>query len=179
MEVVLDTVVLSHLLRSPRVTVTRADETKRIDGLSTITRAMQKRVLRFVLDQQGGLQTEWEQTCGEEAVKQLINHWDQYSGVKLVTPMQSIRPSHASRRLRQLGFDGTIDKLIIRIALALHERIIVSIDPDFWDPSEQRRVGDPAGSVVSLLRNELTITVIILIAFIRMLIAKPQTASLN
>jgi hypothetical protein len=87
--------------------------------------------------------SEWERTCGP-AVKAFVIYCEQYDA---------------------------IDKLIVKIALATEDRIIVSGESDFWDPKKpnNRQIpGQANAPVARFFREQLEITVLTL----KMLLAK-------
>jgi hypothetical protein len=114
--------------------------------------------------------SEWERTCGP-AVKAFVIYCEQYGGIRLIENVGS-PGSAASRQLRRLGFgDDAIDKLIVKIALATEDRIIVSGESDFWDPKKpnNRQIpGQANAPVARFFREQLEITVLTL----KMLLAK-------
>lgn len=155
MEVVLDTVSLNHLLRAPR---------KR-PGTSTwetsLDAPMKKQKLKLTLDTVGGLLNEWEKTCGEEVVGVVMSRWEELRGIVLVDRPPTLS-SAASRKLRELGFDGTIDRLVLRLGLASKDHTVVSDDNDFWDPKSKTERGNPNAAVARFSREELGVAVTLL-----------------
>jgi hypothetical protein len=163
-EVVLDTVCLQHLLRRPRVRRARSGPRSKLE--TTLDGPIQNKSLRLVVDAARGLIGEWEQTCGREVVGVVINRWEIFGGIVVISDVPRI-PASVSKRLRHLGFAGTIDRLILRLALGAKDRTVVSNDTDFWDPSNTTRPGDPQAPVARLVRQELSVTVLLLITFVR------------
>ncbi len=163
-ESVIDSVVINHFLRksSPRG---KRKSQKELVPLVAIENAFKKRRLLVVVDKPRGIISEWEQTCGVEGVKQLVIKWTDLSGFRLVQPAGL--PAHAAKKLRKLGFNDVIDKLIVRCALrnGVHTTI-VSIDSDFWDPSNPHRVGYANTPVAAFLRKSFGLTVQITSTFL-------------
>ena len=162
MEAALDSVVVNHLLRKRRGSRSPGTST-RLDAF------MRNKLLRVGIDRDQAVVTEWETVAGPEAVRQLMIHWNDLGGVRVVIPIRSL-PRIVAQRLRQLGFQDTIDKLLLRIAVQLADRVVVSQDSDFWDPSLQGRrcpVGESRAPVPTLCRMELNVTILSLPQLIR------------
>ena len=129
------------------------------------------RKLKLALDVSKGLQSEWERTCGQQAIRAFVIYCEQYDGIH---PIQDpVSPGSAAfKQLRFLGFGSdTVDKLILKIALATTDRLIVSDESDFWDPKKpnDRHIrGQKNAPVARYCRENLQVTVWLL----RMLIAK-------
>lgn len=170
MDAVVDTVTLNHLLRKPKIPNPKNRTYKAIDSVITLGNAMQQGKLQLALDEGRGLLSEWEETCGEETVRALIIRWTDLNGIKFVKPHNAIQPRSVARKLTQLGFRDTVDKLVVRIALSLINRRVVSNDSDFWDPSQKVPVGNVSGPVVSLMKHQLGIRVMLLVTLIRSLL---------
>jgi hypothetical protein len=117
--------------------------------------------LRLALDLTRGLLTEWEQTCGAETVGVFIAKWEASGGIVLVQQLGRLPPK-AIVRLKRLGFRGTVDKLVLRIALAISGRTVVSRDSDFWDPARPQLVGRADACVTRFCREELGVTIVLL-----------------
>ncbi|GAH66670.1 unnamed protein product, partial [marine sediment metagenome] len=92
----------------------------------------------LVVDDRGGLIGEWFQTCGAEYVKNFLVRWEPFGAVTQVNAINSIGFPF-SRQLTQLGFKGTVDRLILRIAIVTDDKTVTSEDSDFWDPSQPKR----------------------------------------
>lgn len=146
-EAVLDSNVVNSISRSPKKPPN--------DALSS---AVEKRRLRVCADHGGGIVGEWMGTAKPDVVKNLIVHWQQFDGFRLIHPAKSL-PYSTSSALRRLNFRDTIDKLLLRTAMETADRRVVSNDPDFWDPGDRKRAGDPNAPVATLCRDELGITV--------------------
>jgi predicted nucleic acid-binding protein len=146
LEAVVDTNVVVSLSRTPTAPPN--------DGLSA---AIARRRLCVCADLQGGIVDEWERTAKRDVVQQLIVHWQQFKGWKLVAPVSL--PRSAARALEQLNFRDTVDKLILRTAASTTDRRVVSNDPDFWDPNNKGSVGDSSAPVARLCRSKLGIEV--------------------
>jgi len=84
--------------------------------------------------------------------------WTDLGGLHYLRSQPSL-PPQLRRRLTQLGFSDTIDRLIVAIALCTTDRHIVSEDSDFWDPRDPGRKGDPRAPVATLLDRDATISV--------------------
>lgn len=110
------------------------------------------------VDDAQGIVHEWERTANRDVVRQLIIHWQQYKGWKLVELHRSL-PVQVTRALRQLAFKDTGDKLILRTAYNTEDRRVISDDPDFWDPRDTRKKGDRRAPVAALCREQLGVTV--------------------
>ena len=159
MEVVLDTVSLNHLLRSPKSH--RPAGTGSPVYTTALDHPLRVRALTLLLDSSRALLTQWCDTCGYELVMALITKWDSYSSVRIITDPPRIG-HHCLKRLRGLGFDNPIDRLVVRICLASTDRTVVSDDSDFWDPAHPGARGSPQAPVALVLRSELDVTVVIL-----------------
>lgn len=157
-EAVLDSNVVNSISRKPTTPPNDA-----------ITKAIQRRKLQICADLGGGIVDEWQRTANRDVVRQLIVHWQQYKGWRLVEP--ATLPHKVARALPRLGFKDVVDKLILRTACATNDKHIVSNDPDFWDPlaDKDRCVGDPKAVVAEILREELHVTVSTLKAFVEQL----------
>ena len=137
MQVVIDTVSIQHLLRGIKPSARRGRKTPP----TALDKPIKQHKLALYIDTDGGLVDEWEQTCGTDTIQVLITYWASFGAVKSVIP-KPIERSY-SRKLSQLGFVDTIDRLILRIALATTDRRVISDDPDFWDPADKSRKGNP------------------------------------
>lgn len=146
-EVVLDSNTVNRVSREP--TSPPSDR---------LTRAIEGKRLQVCVDEAQGIVHEWERTANREVVRQLIIHWQQFKGWRLVELRRSL-PVQVTRSLRQLAFKDTGDKLILRTAYNTQDRRVISDDPDFWDPGDKRKKGDPRAPVAVLCREELGITV--------------------
>lgn len=158
-EVVLDANVINSISRKPTTPPNDA-----------ITKAVEKRKLRIVVDDAQGISDEWTRTANRDVVKQLIVHWQQYKGWGLVKPVTL--PKKVTRALQTLAFKDVIDKLIVRTASATFDKQIVTNDPDFWDPlsdKKQECIDDASAPVAKLLREELDVTVSSLVRFVEQL----------
>ncbi len=158
MEVAIDTVVISHLLRSPR----RAQGRQRAE--TSLDEHLRNGGLQIGIDRQRAIIHEWERTCGEEYVRNLAIMWESFGAFVIADPLGTIPPA-VSRRLRQRGFRDTIDKLLLKIAIAINDRVVVSEDGDFWDPQQHPPrgcIGDRNACVAQLLREECDVLVLTL-----------------
>ena len=155
MVVVLDTASFRRLTRG----VGMADSCTAIDP------ALERKCLKLAVDRAGSLIDEWRQTCGCELVEVLINHWEPLKALVVIDAPGAL-DQRARKRLNQLGFKDTIDKLVVRLACHTADRTIVSDDGHFWDPNPALK-GDPAGVTASTLARELDITVMVLATLIQ------------
>lgn len=153
-DVVIDTVAVHHVLRRPRRTSGVRRET-------VLDEHFKAGALRVVLDMSRGLLSEWERTCGRDAVGVILARWEGFRGVAFVREVGRISPA-IGKRLRQCGFKDTVDRLVLRISLATADRTIVSNDSDFWDPKSTGSLGDGAAPVATILRDQLNVTVLLL-----------------
>ncbi len=163
MEAAIDTVVISRLLRSPRTTKGQQRPGTALDEY------LRRGDLRIGLDRQRAVVHEWERTCGEEYVKILVTAWEGLRAFVIADPLGTI-PRGVSKSLRQRGFDDAIDKLLLKVAIAINARVVVSEDSDFWDPQDYSRdcIGDHNAYVAHLLREKCDVLVLTL----RQLLAK-------
>jgi hypothetical protein len=114
-----------------------------------------------VLDRAGGLQGEWIKTCGEELVAVVITKWDELEGISFADTPAKIH-HHIVKKLKVLGFNDTVDKLILRLAVETQDHTIVSDDNDFWDPKSTKKRGKPNAAVARLCREQLGIKITLL-----------------
>ena len=113
MWVVIDSVSLNHLLRKPKRA--QSSPRRKSPGLKTsLDNHLQIGTLRICLDSKDILKSEWEQTCGIEAIHILINHWSDLQGIILISKIPTLGTA-VSRKLRRLGFTDTIDKFILKL----------------------------------------------------------------
>ncbi len=157
MDAAIDTVVISHLLRRPR---TRGKQQR---AGTVLDEPLRRGDLRIGLDRQRAVVHEWGRTCGEEYIKILVTEWEGLGAFVIADPLGTI-PRGVSRRLRQRGFDDTIDKLLLRVAIAINDHVVVSEDSDFWDPKDHTRncIGDHNAAVARLLHEECEVLVLTL-----------------
>ncbi len=137
------------------VSLSRAPTTPPNDGLSA---AVQGRRLQVCVDLPGSIVSEWERTANRDVVRQLIIHWQQYKGWRLVDLAEAL-PADVSRNLPRLGFKDTVDKVILRTAFNTEGKRVVSNDPDFWDPKDRKNLGKTNAPVARLCRERLGVTV--------------------
>lgn len=166
MDVVLDTASLHRLLCRPRRT------RGRIGGRWSLETPLDEPIrggrVAVALDRAQGLVSEWEQTCGRELVGVVLARWEPLRGILIIDTPPPLG-GRITRRLRCLGFRDTVDKLVLRLALAIRDRVIVSDDSDFWDPRRRDSRGDRNACVARLCRDELQVTVLVLGMLIRVL----------
>jgi hypothetical protein len=133
-EAVIDSVTLNSAFQPPKPS--RKSARDRRNAVNPLDKPISLRKLKLALDADNGLQSEWVRTCGLPAVKAFVVHCEQYDGIRLIKVLGTPGPA-ATKQLKFLGFgNNTVDKLILRIALATKDRIIVSDDSDFWDPTK-------------------------------------------
>ncbi|MEK6334277.1 MAG: hypothetical protein AABM67_04955 [Acidobacteriota bacterium] len=162
-EAVIDSVTLNSAFQPPKPS--RKSAQFKADAVNPLDKPISDRRLKLALDEANGLRSEWVRTCGLPAVQAFVVHCEQYAGIQLIkTPVSP--GSAASKKLRFLGFgNNPVDKLILRIALATQDRIIVSDDSDFWDPkkpNDRRLRGDKNAPVARFCRKELGVTILLL-----------------
>lgn len=142
MDIVLDSVCISSLLRTRRPDRVVDDLTKRIE----------RHLVRVIVDGDGGIVSEWEETCNRELVHALIAKWESVRGFESCRKLGKI-PADLKNKLRQLGFADTVDIVILRVALVVTDRTIISDDSDFWDPADPTSIGRRNAPVARLLRD--------------------------
>jgi hypothetical protein len=168
-EVVIDSVTMNLAVRPHRPS--RKSTRSRKEAVNPLERPISRRKLKLALDANNGLQSEWVRTCGLPAIKAFVVHCEQYDGIRLIK--NPVSPgADASKKLKLLGFGSdTVDKLILKIALATDDKTIVSGESDFWDPtkpSDRSIPGQPNAPVARFCRERLGVTILLL----RMLIAR-------
>lgn len=156
-DIVLDTVSLQHLLRKPG----KCNSGKGRGLCTLLDEPISRRRLEIGVDSGGALIQEWRRTCGDELITLLVTRWSDLGGLRSVNNLPKV-PNVILRKLRRMGFVGVIDKLIIRIAITLTEKQIVSNDSDFWDPSNTNSLGNDDACVARLVREHLGVCVILL-----------------
>lgn len=150
MDVVVDTCCVASVCRS--------SPTSRSD---VITELVKKKRLRVVVDCSRALIDEWKKTAGSELVQALVVQWSDNGGLVQLRKDCKL-PKQLSKVLQQLHFTDTCDKLVVRIAIGTTDRIIVSNDPDFWDPKNSARKGDSGAPVAAALEEHEGIRVVTL-----------------
>ena len=155
--VVLDTVSLCHLLRTPRRVKPRD---RKASFETALDRPMEEEKLSLALDTTGGLVSEWQQTCGEDVVGVVLTRWVDLNAILYIDKPSKLGTA-ITKKLRQLGFDDTIDKLILRIAGSTVQRTVVSDDNDFWDPRSTKLRGNRNARVAKFCREELNIVIML------------------
>jgi hypothetical protein len=169
LEAVIDSVTMNVAVRPHKPSL----KSKRVkkDAGNPLEKPISRRRLKLALDANNGLQSEWIRSCGPSAIKALVVHCEQYDGIRLIKSPLSPGPA-ASKKLRLLGFgNDATDKLILKIALATDDRIIVSGESDFWDPkkpNDRTIPGQPNAPVARFCREQLGVTILLL----KMLIAR-------
>jgi len=162
--IVLDSSSLNHLLKKAK---TVRDRFNNAVG-TALDDAIDKGKLQLAVDPTRILIDEWKQTCGSEIVQVLITKWESKKGIKLVGKLGTFSNSQR-KKLLELGFTGTIDKLIVKIAIVAEDHTIVSEDSDFWDPINIDNSGKKNAPVARFLREEFEITVLFLGGLIALL----------
>lgn len=149
MDIVLDTVCVNHLAK------TGGQD-------NVVSKHVSRRRLRLVLDKKLALLDEWSKTANNEVVRMLFVHWSDQNGiVKLKTDAKL--PGPAKKKLAELGFTDTGDKLVVAICLNTTDRIIVTLDSDFWDPKNKNSRKTHSGPVADYLADEFNIDVLPLV----------------
>lgn len=164
MDAVIDSVCMSSLLRS--ITATRRNRGSNIAFETALDSPLRAGKCRLCLDSDGALQDEWGRTCGEEIIRRLMVRWYDFGAIAPVDPANKI-PGPARGALRQLGFDGTTDKLILRIAINTFDKLVVSNESDFWDPSDTQKSGSRNAPVAKICREKLGVTIMLLRTFLQ------------
>ena len=165
MQVVLDSVSLLHLLRPSKPSKKAKRSTPAHQN--PLDRPMRLGKIRLAVDSQRGLISQWQELCGIEVVKVLITRWEELDGIFVIENPLRPKPAIAKRlRILCFGLKSPIDTLILRLALATVDRIIVSEDSDFWDPTKPKNdpgvLGNPNAPVARLCREELNVTILLL-----------------
>lgn len=165
MIVVLDSVSLNQALRRNKRADRRLAHPTFVNPLDG---PIQAHSLTLALDNSGGLLSEWFETCGEEAVKALIEKWEPLNGVRYIIPSRTIDRA-ISARLRRLGFPKGTDRLLLKIALATPTRIVVSEDAHFWQPGYPKMKGRLDATVCRYCREALAVEILLLTTLLRRL----------
>lgn len=156
MESVIDSVSINHLLRKPK----KAGADKGI-RLTCLDEFITSGALVIILDADRGVQSEWESTCSQDAIRTLITYWAESGGIRIVEKVPSLKNT-CNRELRKLGFDGPMDKYFLRLAVASNDKNLVSDDSDFWSPGRPKRRGDVSAPVAAYIRNVLGVKLMLL-----------------
>lgn len=157
---VIDSVAVNHLLRPPK-------QKRVVTHPIPLGAFMRAKILTFMVDPKRGIIDEWSNTSSPEAVAQLVIQWEALGGLRVVRQLGKLY-SADSKKLRRLGFDDTIDKLVLKVALATDDKTIVSEDSDFWDPKNpgRRSVGKNDAVVCKFLREVMGVDVSTLKGFV-------------
>jgi hypothetical protein len=158
-ETALDTSALQHVLRRPKGKRSQGTELE-----TCLDRRFRAKTLSLVTDKAGGLVGEWEKTCGPDA-KVVFVAWSDRGVIRLISELPTLPPA-ISRKLSQLGFRDTIDRLVIKLAVASTGKLAISEDPDFWDPADANYFGSDAAVVAVLCRDALGISTLRLKTFL-------------
>jgi len=155
LDAAIDSVTINHLIRNLKMT--KKKSVKQIE--TNLDKHIDAKRLIIGMDKAYSLADEWKKTCGEEVIQMLLINWKDRKGIKIIQP----RPisSNVSKKLRIYGFQDTIDKLLIRIALALTDKIVVTNDGDFWDPHDHSCIGDADAPVAKLCYERLDVLIIL------------------
>ena len=106
-EAVIDSVAVNHLLRSPKK--------KRVARHPIpLSAFMSAKILTFRVDSEGGIIDEWGTTSSREAIAQLVIQWEALGGLRVVQKLGKLHAAD-SKKLRLMGFDDTIDKIILKV----------------------------------------------------------------
>jgi len=152
MQAVIDTVVMHHNCRAMLQTTEP----------TVLQRCVVQAALSIAVDPDQAIIHEWERTAGKEVVQTLVIEWFE-RGALFTVPSLGRIPPHTMRRLRLIGFDDTVDKLVLRVAMSTLDRIVVSDDSDFWDPADPThpgQIGDSRAPVAAILRSECNVQVL-------------------
>ena len=141
---------MSHILRC---------KSKKNETNTCLDTFIFKSKLFIILDKDNGLVSEWQETCNADIIKVLITHWEK--GIIIIDNPQKYS-SAQSKSLRRFGFNDTIDKLILRLAISISDSAIVSDDSDFWDPKIKGSQGDYDTVVAKFIKREFNVDVLIL-----------------
>ena len=150
MDITLDSNAMNHLTRRVSNGPARACD--------ALTRCIEKERIRVVVDRDSHLMSEWRRTAPAEFVGVLVAKWEACGGMVTLKKRERMK-RELKQKLRALGFDGTIDKVVVEIALSTTDRHIVSSDGDFYDPKDTAKIGDRTAVVAKLLREEEEVTV--------------------
>lgn len=154
MDIVIDSVSVNHLTKG------------RADGHSDdLTALVEGRLVRVVLDRLRSIEDEWKKTAGEEPVRELATRWSELGGL-VVLRRDGRLDRELTKLLDKLAFTDTCDRLIVKTATVTTDRQIVSEDSDFWDPLDKNKKGEPQAPVAALLREQHSIEVETLGAFL-------------
>lgn len=159
MQIVLDTSTLTHLLRPNRI-VQRTKGKKNSKG-TVLDNHIRTGKLKLGLDAGGGLIGEWKKTCGFDVVHVLVTHWQDHNGIIIFSNLSSLGSGYM-KKLKQMGFNDPIDKLVLKIANVTVDRIVVSDDSDFWDPKIPGSPGNKNAVVAKYCRKKLKIEIYLL-----------------
>ena len=154
MQVVVDSVSMNHVVRSPKKSGTRF--------ATCLDKPIKDGRLTIALDAARGLQSEWENSCGPELIKRLVIKWKDLNGI---VSIRNVRPLGGTvvKHLKSFGFkDKAIDKLVLKLARETNDHIVVSDDSDFWDPRDPRSPGNTNAPVARFCKRSLDIEIILL-----------------
>ena len=166
MEAVLDTVSFQHLIRKPKKMRKRQNQTLRYE--TSLDLSIRRGALRIVIDARLALVDEWIKTCGRDLVAVFMSRWEPLGVFIPIRNVPSLDQAVA-RKLRQLGFNGTIDKLVLRLGIASTDKTVVSEDSHFWDPKTPSKKGDPSSPVACLCFDRMGVSIILLQTLIQKL----------
>jgi hypothetical protein len=109
------------------------------------------------LDKGHAICDEWKRSAGTDFVEALMIHWYDLGGLHTL-PREAKMRRELKVRLDEFGFHDTIDRVIVQTAILTTDRMIVSDDSDFWDPTNKNEKNNPSAPVARLLREEEGIT---------------------
>jgi len=145
---VLDSNVVNHLVLVPPAGS---------DGVTSMARAG---AIVVIVDEAQALTAEWIKTGGDGA-RALLGLWLSLGVVRFRQPARTI-PVALRKRLGAKMLKDTVDKLMLRIAMASPISTIVSHDSDFWDPHDRRACGLAGAPVRSAILELLGVAVLLL-----------------
>ncbi|MFC1483516.1 hypothetical protein ACFL6Q_00530 [Candidatus Neomarinimicrobiota bacterium] len=105
------------------------------------------------------------EAASTEFVNSLVNTWNDLKGFNIVPTIQTIPFNHMNA-LRNLGFNDTTDKFLLRLSYSGPLlRLVVSKDSDFWHPTATNKrayLGDANAPVAKYVEEYLDIHVSLL-----------------
>jgi hypothetical protein len=164
MMAILDTVALQHLVRKPKKKHKRAAGSAS-STYTALDPVLKDRRLLLGLDSANSLLTEWQNTCGQD-IHVVVTTWGDWGALIYINNPPKLGHCTA-RKLRQLQFADPIDKLVIRLSLALTTKFIITEDSDFWDPTDKEAKGDPKAPVAAHCSREHGIRIWLLGEFLQ------------
>lgn len=146
--IVVDTVVFKRAVEEARRSTRHGGK-----GGNFLERRARSKRLAIVLDHSRSLDSEYENTCGKEAARQLVVLLQDLGALRRRQPVPI--PEPARTHLRNNGFEGTVDRLVLRIALAHDnpDRLVCSDDSDFWDGHTTESIGDHGANICCIIES--------------------------